>query len=228
MKKSDHLAHPPIKAIVWDWNGTLLNDIHMCVDAINELLIARKLKTLDYYSYRDVFGFPVKDYYEKVGFDFDKEPFDLVAIEFIDVYRSRINECNIFDEVPEVLASLTDAGIQQHVLSAMQQEMLEESLKLKGIYHFFDQITGTSDHFANDKFAAAQALQRKIGMLPEEVVMVGDTIHDFEVASAMGWRPLLIANGHQSAYRLKQTGGKVLSSLNEVYGFLGNGQTNLQ
>jgi phosphoglycolate phosphatase len=226
MKNKENNTYPPAKAIIWDWNGTLLNDIGMCVDSINELLAARKLKTLNYFSYRDVFGFPVKDYYEKVGFDFTKEPFDVVALEFIDVYRSRIDECDIFNEVPEMLSGLAETGLTQYVLSAMQQEMLEESLKMKGVYHYFDLITGTSDHFANNKFAAAQMLQSKIDLLPKEVIMVGDTIHDFEVANAMGWRTVLIANGHQSAERLKKTGCKVLNSLIEIPGFLNNGHTN--
>ena len=62
MKKYNH--------IIWDWNGTLLNDRWLCVEAINQALNKRNLPMLTEGKYKDVFSFPVEDYYKKVGFDF--------------------------------------------------------------------------------------------------------------------------------------------------------------
>ena len=67
--------YTPIETIIWDWNGTLLNDLRLCVKTINSLLEKRSLPVLTTSSYKEVFSFPVKDYYEKVGFDFSKEDF---------------------------------------------------------------------------------------------------------------------------------------------------------
>ena len=55
---------------------------------------------------------------------------------------------------------------------------------------------------------------------PAEVVMIGDTVHDFEVAQAMGTDCILISNGHNSRERLEKTGVLVLDSLEEVIGIL--------
>ncbi len=64
--------------IVWDWNGTLLNDVDLCFSCINRLLVSHDLKPLDTLSqYREVFTFPIEDYYKRVGFDFDKIPFSI-------------------------------------------------------------------------------------------------------------------------------------------------------
>jgi len=58
-----------IGGIIWDWNGTLLNDIQLCVQTINEMLDKRNLPLLSVNDYKDVFSFPVKNYYQKIGFD---------------------------------------------------------------------------------------------------------------------------------------------------------------
>jgi len=214
MKKSLKIsANKTFKALVWDWNGTLLNDVEICVESINHLLQARDIPLLNYESYRQVFGFPVRDYYEKAGFDFSTEPFDIVAIEFIDIYRAHLPACSLFADVVQTLEFFNSIGIPQYVLSAMQQEMLEKSLEEKGILQFFQLAAGTGDHFASGKIESAIRLQNQINCDPSDVLLIGDTIHDSEVAAEMGWECILIAKGHQSAERLQKTGRKVLENL---------------
>lgn len=202
-----------LEAIVWDWNGTLLNDIHICLDSINRMLQPRNIPELSYDSYRDVFGFPVRDYYEKAGFDFLKEPFDIVAVEFIDIYRTLLPGCELFPDVMLILRKISESKLPQYVLSAMEQELLESSLIEKGIAHLFDSFYGTGDHYADGKLGSAKKLQQATGIPPSGILMVGDTIHDHEVAMAMGWNCVLISNGHQSESRLLETGRPVLQKL---------------
>ena len=72
------------KGIIWDWNGTLLNDTKLAVESMNKILLKRGLPVLTVERYKHVFTFPVRDYYQSVGFDFDKEPFEIPAMEFIE------------------------------------------------------------------------------------------------------------------------------------------------
>jgi phosphoglycolate phosphatase len=220
MKKTGAETKKQIQAIVWDWNGTLLNDVHVCVDSINQMLKPRNIPLLGVGSYREVFGFPVKDYYEKAGFNFVKEPYDVVAIEFIEIYRQRIAQCSLFTEAEAVLRQIAKLNLPQFILSAMQQDLLETSLKEKGIFAYFSFIAGTGDHFAGGKLGSAKNLQQIIGIEPENILLVGDTTHDHEVAEKMGWQSVLISNGHQSANRLKATGSPVLENLTSVSWYL--------
>ena len=56
-----------MKRIVWDWNGTLLNDVNLCFECINRLLVSKNLDPLiDLAAYRDIFEFPIQNYYQKV------------------------------------------------------------------------------------------------------------------------------------------------------------------
>ncbi len=201
---------------MWDWNGTLLDDVQTCVDSINQMLRRRNLEELSTDRYRSVFGFPVKDYYEKVGFDFSAEPFDVMAVEFIDLYRQKLPFSRLFPEVRDTLEHLHKKEYRQFVLSAMEQQMLESSLVQKGIRHYFEMVAGTGDHFAHGKDDAAQWLAGHLNGHPYSVLLIGDTVHDFEVAKGQGWQCVLVTNGHQIADRLSSLGCTVVDKMEEL------------
>ena len=56
--------------VLWDFNGTVYDDMEACLRSVNEMLSERGLPVLSAEAYREVFDFPVKDYYAKIGFDF--------------------------------------------------------------------------------------------------------------------------------------------------------------
>ena len=89
--------------IIWDWNGTLLNDVQMCSDIMNNLLKVRSLPTITLEKYKEIFTFPVKDYYIKAGHNFENESFEKIGKDFIDEYEKRKTECTLYPFAAEVL-----------------------------------------------------------------------------------------------------------------------------
>ena len=207
----------PVETIIWDWNGTLLNDTHFCVETINSLLVHRNLPRLTSEKYKEVFSFPVKDYYAQVGFDFSKEDFAIPAREFIIQYNSRVNECTLHKNAIKILEQFKMDGIEQYVLSAMKQDKLEETLKENNISYFFKDVVGLNDHYAVSKVERGKELIANNNISKDTALMIGDTIHDFEVAKELGIGCILIADGHQSKERLETTGAKVIDSLIELW-----------
>ncbi len=203
-----------LTGIIWDWNGTLLNDVHLCVDTINEMLEIRNLPLLSIASYKDVFSFPVKDYYLKIGFDFEKEPFEIPALEFIERYNEQVSECSLQQDSIRILDYFHSIGIRQFILSAMHQEVLDDCLKHYRIDHFFEHVSGLDNHFAASKATNGHRLIAELNLDVSELILIGDTIHDFEVASELGCQCVLIANGHQSRAVLESTGVVVIDELN--------------
>lgn len=202
--------------IIWDWNGTLLNDLDLCIASINTLLKKRELSLLDRASYKEVFSFPVKDYYQAIGFDFSKEDFAIPAREFIELYDSRVENCSLHSSAEEILRHFKGKGFRQFVLSAMKQPMLEKTLKHNGIFSYFKAVAGLSDHYAVSKIDRGRQLLDEFNIEKEDALMIGDTDHDYEVAKELEINCILIADGHQSEKRLKNTGAVVVPSLKAV------------
>ncbi len=204
------------KGIIWDWNGTLLNDTQIAVESMNKILLKRGLPVLTVDRYQSVFTFPVRNYYQSVGFDFDKEPFEIPAYEFIEFYNQKVWECSLHENAIQVLNHFREGGIRQFMLSAMQQETLNQCLEFYRIDHFFEQVSGLGDHYANSKLETGRQMLKSLHLDPEELLLIGDTEHDFEVASGLGCTCMLIARGHQSHERLKSTGALVLDDLSHL------------
>jgi len=202
--------------IIWDWNGTLLNDALLCVDVMNELLIERNLPVKTLQEYRTLFDFPVKDYYLKLGFDFDKEPFEIVGMEFMAHYNRRQKESTLHPEVFKVLESFAEKGFRQCILSAREQNELIAETRAYGVYSFFDHIYGLDDHYAHGKNGAGIMLMETLGISRDKILFIGDTRHDAEVAAEIGISCILIPNGHHSLERLAQCQVPISPSLTEL------------
>ena len=205
-----------MQTIIWDWNGTLLNDLDFCISTINILLKERDLALQNRNSYRQVFSFPVKNYYHAIGFDFEKEEFAIPAKEFIDLYDSGVKNCSLHPAAYEILSWFKKKNTRQFVLSAMQQNMLEQTINHNSISGFFEGVFGLNDHYAVSKIERGEQLISQFNIEKNKTRIIGDTIHDFEVAEKLGINCILIANGHQTKERLKSTGATVISKLNEL------------
>lgn len=204
-----------IKSIIWDWNGTLLNDRDICIASMNLMLEKRQIPQLSTEKYLDVFTFPVQDYYKAIGFDFNKESWDIAAHEFIYLYLDKINDCKLSPGAVDTLTKFKEMKLSQAIVSAMQHDALVKSVEHLGIAGFFDSIGGISDHYAAGKIENALSFLNKSEIDPKHALLIGDTLHDSEVAKEIGCNCVLIAAGHQSAERLKYTGLPVYASLDD-------------
>ena len=202
-----------MQTIIWDWNGTLLNDLDFCISTINVLLKKRQLNLLDHYSYKEAFSFPVKDYYESIGFDFSKEDFSVAAQEYMDIYNAGVTNCKLHSGVIDTLEHFKNRGVRQFVLSAMQPDMLAHTLKHQNIFDYFDGIAGLNDHYAASKVERGKQFISELNVDKAQATIIGDTNHDFEVAQQLEVDCILVADGHQSKERLEATGAKVIDEL---------------
>ena len=205
-----------IQTVVWDWNGTLLDDVDICVTSINILLQKRKLPLLDKNRYRELFNFPVSAYYEQIGFDFSKEDYESIADEFMEVYFNHLPVATLTKDVIDMLQLFTSAGQHQLIISAMRQEDLDASVFRYGIRSYFSGIYGARDHFANGKIGHARSVFGELSIDPRNALLLGDTCHDAELASALGCHCILFSGGHFSKGRLAPCGYPVATSMNEI------------
>lgn len=200
--------------IVWDWNGTLLDDTQACIAALNTLLRERRLPPLDTRRYRDSFAFPVRDFYRELGIDPEAGDWDALAARFHDLYLEQT--MTVPAAAHAAVRFVAAAGLPQSVLSACEQGILERLIARHGLSGCFRHVQGVDNLDGCSKLAAGRALLARLGLAARELLLIGDTLHDAEVAAALGCACLLVANGHQSRARLDTAGCPVISSLSEL------------
>ena len=199
--------------LIWDWNGTLLDDAWLCREIMNGQLQRRRLPTLSAERYEEIFDFPVERYYRAVGFDWAKESFQEAGTEFIVEYEKRKKECSLQPGAQELLAKIAGGGWSQAVLSAYSHPTLEEFLTHFGVRGHFRSIAGSQDHYAVGKVQHGMKMLEELHVAPRETLLIGDTTHDAEVAQAMGVDCVLLPCGHNSRARLEAAGVTLVDTL---------------
>lgn len=203
--------------VFWDWNGTLLDDLDYTLGCLNWLL-ARFGYPQRYgrEAYRELFGFPIEDYYIRAGFDFARHPYPLLAQQFMEHYNAGVCACGVTPHAVQTLRALRAAGKRQVILSASRRDYLIEQVAQRGLKGYFDELLGLSDIYGVSKVQLGLDWLRAARMDPARCVLVGDTDHDAAVAAAMGVRCILVTTGHQSRARLEAACQTVADGLDEA------------
>jgi len=206
-----------IETVIWDFNGTLVDDVDVIVQSVNPQLEKRGIAPLTTESLREIFGFPIEEYYRRLGVTFEDESMEDLATDFFAEYAPRLRECRLHSGVIETLDAFAARSARQFVLSAMEEGMLHEMLRSLGIFDRFEAAYGLEHQKGDSKVARAQQLVGDFGLDPQTTLLIGDTDHDGDVASELGMSTVLVATGHQSAQRLRATGHAVIDTLSRLF-----------
>ena len=201
------------KRLIWDWNGTLLDDVPSAVSALNRMLVKRGVKPITVDCYRKRFGFPVRPFYAELGVDLERWDWDEICADF----HSYISEepQTVREDAVEALQLAKDKGVRQYVLSALRQDLLDDALAKNGLRPFFDLVYGVDNLDGASKVRRGHELVEAIGANVHlgGTFVIGDTLHDAEVAGDLGAGCVLVSCGHQEASRLAVAGCPVAPSL---------------
>lgn len=202
--------------VIWDFNGTILDDTDLCVEIENKMRVARGYPLMTAEHYRSIFRFPIEDYYRDAGVELTDESYQEIAHEFVALYQPASLKAPLRRGVADTIKALKEKGRKQILLSASQKDNLLAQIEAFGIRDLFDTILGLEDIFGRSKVDMAVRWFTAKGAHPDSAVMIGDTIHDYEVAQAMGCRCLLLTGGHNSRDRLAATGTPVLEDVTKL------------
>lgn len=184
--------------ILWDWNGTLLDDTQAALDTLNIMLAKRGVKPIEMGFYRDHFAFPVRPFYESIGMELENEDWDALAQEYHDIYAAQPKQLN--SGAFAALELVKEAGVGQSIISALRQDLLDRATADYGVAPYMECIYGV------DNLDGASKLDRALELLTRidatDPVVIGDSLHDKEVADALGVRCVLCGQGSHAAWRL--------------------------
>jgi phosphoglycolate phosphatase len=198
--------------IIWDFNGTLLDDVMTGILSVNTLLRERSLPTIpDVEYYRSIFRFPIIDYYKALGFDFESEPYEVLAPKWVALYLENVKNAGAYSDVKDTLEYVKKLGMKQTIISASELSMLCDQLSVMGIKDYFEEVLGLDNIHAGSKLALADDWRERHPN--SKALFIGDTDHDVQTAKALGADCVLVARGHQSKEALSKLGVTVLDDL---------------
>ena len=191
--------------VIWDWNGTLIDDMRVSLGSVNRILADRGMPPIteaDYYDYIDT---PITRFYERL-FDLEKTDVTRLLREFNVNYDALLDGSEVREGTRRALAAVAGAGVRQIVLSAFEQNKLRRMLREYGVDGCFSAVLGADDIHCGDKTDRAREYFAAEGLSPERAVVIGDTLHDAAVAKAVGCGCVLVRGGHQGDAELEASG----------------------
>lgn len=204
------------KVIIWDFNGTLIDDIDAALASVNDMLKRRDLPLINFEQYASYVDTPIIKFYEHIFDDLYSMDFDVIAREFNAGYENHLKPNAVMDKAHEVLEYFNSKGKLQTVISATHIDKVLNRLGEFGLKDYFDRILAHNNLIAEDKTHLAVAYFKEKGISPCDAVVIGDCVADYKMAETLGCDCILTTQGHQSRKEFAETDALVIDSLVEL------------
>ncbi|MDG4806390.1 HAD hydrolase-like protein [Micromonospora sp. WMMD1120] len=205
-------AHPHL---VWDWNGTLLNDLSLVVSATNVVFASVGGPTVTPDEHRVRFRRPIAEYYAEVlGQAVDDDEFGRLDRIFHDAYRTGLTTCELAADARTAMAAWPGS---QSLLSMWFHEELVPTVRTYGLTDTFTRVDGLRATVGGDRKAESLKLHlAELGLDGASVVLIGDSIDDADAALSVGGRAVLYTGGFTDPARLRASGHPVADTLTDA------------
>jgi phosphoglycolate phosphatase-like HAD superfamily hydrolase len=208
-------ARPAVKHIVWDWNGTLLDDNDAVVAGVNAVCAQFGHEPISLEHWREVYSLPLVPCYERLlGRSVAAAEWDALELLYHETYRDVLRTTRLAAGVPAELHRWAATGGSQSLLSMWYHLELMPLVKEYRLTSLFTRVDGLRTRSRSgcktEHLAAHLAVQR---LDPATVLVIGDALYDAAAASAVGAQCVLVATGVMSERKLQTAGVPVASTV---------------
>jgi phosphoglycolate phosphatase-like HAD superfamily hydrolase len=201
--------------LVWDWNGTLLDDFSLVVQATNSAFAAVGGRDVDPDEHRRRFRRPVAEFYAEIlERAVDEDEFGKLDRIFHEAYRLGLTTMALAADAKEALTSWPGT---QSLLSMWFHDELVPALETYGLTGHFTRVDGLRTEIGGHLKAGHLAAHlRQLGVDGSDAVLIGDSLDDADAASSVGAGVVLYTGGFTDATRLRALGCPVADTLVEA------------
>jgi phosphoglycolate phosphatase-like HAD superfamily hydrolase len=206
-----------MRHVIWDWNGTLFDDLHIVVESVNASLAELGAPPIDADAYRDLYIRPVHLFYERLlGRALEEAEWHQIDKTFHDAYRLALPRADLALDAVDALEAVADRGWTQSILSMWWHEELVPFVGGRGVARFMRRVDGNHYDAGETKQLHLERHLEKLGIADlgaATFLVVGDALDDAEAAAAAGVACVLYDSGSHHRAELEAAGVPVVESL---------------
>lgn len=205
-----------MKHIIWDFNGTLLNDTQLSLDVDNNVFEKLGIPAITIDDYRNNMTMPVRDFYPTVGVDYSVHSYETIARLWLDEFNQKAVGVGLVSGALDAIRFFHGQGRSQSVLSASYEPSLRKQCEALGLTPYMTDISGLEDESASKKTEIGRRQLRELGLEGRDVVLIGDMLTDAHLAEDLGADCILVSWGHNDLKRLLSSGLPVARDFGEL------------
>jgi phosphoglycolate phosphatase-like HAD superfamily hydrolase len=205
-----------MRHVIWDWNGTLADDLPVVVDAVNVSLAVIGERAIDGDDYRDHYTRPVRRFYDSLlGRTISDEEWQTLDATFHDTYVKTLHLVSLTHDAKDAIADVAAAGATQSILSMWWHDDLIPEVRRWGLDRAMLRVDGNTLEAGATK---AWLLENHLERLGSDgsPVLVGDATDDATAAVEVGIGVVLYDGGSHHRYHLESLGVPIATSLREA------------
>lgn len=205
-----------MKHIIWDFNGTLLNDTQLSLDVDNNVFEKLGIPCITLDDYRNNMTMPVRDFYPTVGVDYSVHSYETIARLWLDEFNQKAVGVGLVSGALDAIRFFHSQGRSQSVLSASYEPSLRKQCEALGLTPYMTDISGLEDESASKKTEIGRRQLRELRLEGRDVVLIGDMLTDAHLAEDLGADCILVSWGHNDLKRLLSSGLSVARDFGEL------------
>lgn len=178
-----------LRNLIFDWSGTLVDDLGPVIEATNAVLTRHGLPAMDRESFRRSFRLPYREFYHELLPDVPIE--DLEAC-FRPAFDNAQSPVTVLPYTREKLDWCARHGVRCFVLTSMDADAFERQLDHFGLRHHFEATYAG----VVDKREVIHHILRTHDLKPAQTAFVGDMTHDVETARHGGVASIAVLTGY--------------------------------
>lgn len=188
-----------IRNIIFDWSGTLVDDLPAVWEATNHVLTQAGLSEMTLDEFRSEFCLPFKSFYDKHTPDVPMEQLETW-------FHGRFKQCQAsvvaLPHAAEFLQFCRSRKLHTFVLSSVHRDHFHIQAEVTGFGQFIDHAyVGVWD-----KREKIHEIMEHHQLAPEETVFIGDMQHDIDTARHGGVQSCAVLTGYNSLAQLRSAG----------------------
>ena len=200
--------------LVWDWNGTVLNDFEIILRSTNDSFGDHGLPPITADQYRTQIKMPIRAFYADIlGYAPTDEQWEAMDVTFHKYYVAYERQARLSDGLPDLFRDWAGRGHSQSLLSMYHDDKLVPVVEHHGIAHHFALVQGTTPPRPARKAEHLADHLRRLRLDPATVVLIGDSPDDAAAAYSVGARVILYSGGFAAASSLRATGAPIADTL---------------
>ncbi len=201
--------------IFWDFNGTIIDDVDTALGCVNDLLSRKGKKPItlsEYYEYVDT---PIVKFYYRI-LPPEEIDFEEISKYFHADYAKRENETHLKKGIFELMHKLKNMGFHQYIITANNIEETTHYINKFGLADCIDALVAPDNSLVLSKIDRAKAFFDSLNIDRNQAIFIGDTLHDIDVANALGIDCITVSYGHQGRKLLEMHNAYVVDSAEEI------------
>jgi phosphoglycolate phosphatase len=206
------------KVVIFDWDGTLVDSIEHIAGSLYRAATELGYPARDFEAYRDIIGLGIVEALEKLYPGLSVEEMSAIRSGYREYFfKETTTPRNVFTGAEAVLADLKKAGAVLAVATGKSRHGLDLALQTTELGRYFDITCCADETRSKPDPAMLEVVTARLGITPQEAVMIGDTVYDMEMAQRIGMSAIGVEWGVHSREQLESfRPSKITTTMDEL------------